>query len=175
MKGIKYSKSAVAKRGWWGLITYPKNVLEKGCVSYQTIKLIGTKSVREWWRRAGLMFPGSFGWMLALGVDLLKPIVFTSSAASVMSFWKQAGFCCGLLRSRVGCRDTASPALVDRMGGGGCSKMCCCCYHWLPLQGHFQFGLKQTLSQHMEITLWSVIVYMFISGVIVQNVTILHL
>lgn len=129
----------------------PRPCVRSGHWLSQTVTLIGTKSVREWWRRAGLMFPGSFGWMWALGVDLLKPIVSTSSAASVMSFWKQAGFCCGLLRSRVGCRDTASPPLVDRMGGG-CGKMCrCCYYHRLPLRGHFRF--ESDLSRHQFYTL----------------------
>lgn len=65
----------------------------------QAKKSFGTETVRDWCCVQGLCFLVAFGWMWGLAVDLMQPIVSTSSAAKVMASWKQAGFCCGLLCS----------------------------------------------------------------------------
>lgn len=54
-------------------------------------------------------------WMHGWGVRPMKPIVFTSSAAWVMAFGKQAVFCCGLLHgSGAGMPRRRFPSLADR-------------------------------------------------------------
>lgn len=86
---------------------------------YQSIKLIEQKLWETAVGAQGLCFLLPFGWMWGLGVDLMQPIVSTSSAAWVMAFWKQAVFCSGLLGSRVGCHGTASPFWLIGWEGGG--------------------------------------------------------
>lgn len=97
---------------------------------YRTIKSMGQKLWETAVSAQGLCFLLGFGWMWGLGVDLMQPIVSTSSAAWVMAFWKQAVFCSGLLGSRVGCHCTASPLWLmggeggGTVGGGGGSETC---------------------------------------------------
>lgn len=85
------------------------------------------------------MFPAGCWMNVALGVDLMQPIVSTSSAAWVMASWKQELFCSDLLGSRVGCRGTASPLwLIGEKGGekgGGGRSETCRRHHWLLSAG----------------------------------------
>ena len=103
----------------------PKTQDGRGSLSwlYRTIKSIEQKLWETAVGAHGLCFLLAFGWMWGLGVDLMQAIVSTSSAAWVMAFWKQAVFCSGLLGSRVGCHDTASPFwLIGGEGGGAAGR-----------------------------------------------------